>query len=280
MPHYRRYSVLAIPTRYAGNQFRSKTEARFAAFFDALGVLYRYEPRCFDLPVVGRYLPDFLLPSERVWVEIKPTTPTGNELLKCHMLADETGMSVVVLSGNLASAAISKSGEISWRSSVRVDCCHGRRDPDERVFGKIGTEWLSGFRHASTTSLNAASFRDGLLRFLPESNAAADQDLRVLDALEIAKAHDFKKQDDGAARLRIHCKRTSARRDLGLSFKSPSEAAWNAMASRRSITVEWLTCTCSGCRRDEDAASKALDLLALEMEFRSLFEYGRRHGSA
>ena len=58
----------AIPTKYASVRFRSRLEARWAAFFDALGWDWEYEP--FDLE---GYIPDFvLLFHEPLLVEIKP----------------------------------------------------------------------------------------------------------------------------------------------------------------------------------------------------------------
>lgn len=63
------YSIAAIPTVYRGRQYRSRLEARWAAFFDELGWRHEYEP--FDL---GSWSPDFLLPDWNVLVEIKPLT--------------------------------------------------------------------------------------------------------------------------------------------------------------------------------------------------------------
>ncbi len=65
-------TIKAIETRYKGYRFRSRLEARWAVFFDALGVPYEYEKQGFDLGEVGWYLPDFWLPREKEWVEIKP----------------------------------------------------------------------------------------------------------------------------------------------------------------------------------------------------------------
>lgn len=63
-------TITPIETRYAGCRFRSRLEARWAVFFDALGVEWRYEPQGYV--VGGRpYLPDFWLPSSKVWVEVK-----------------------------------------------------------------------------------------------------------------------------------------------------------------------------------------------------------------
>lgn len=64
------YAIPGIPTIYGGRRYRSRLEARWAAFFDRLGISHEYEP--FDL---GRWSPDFLLPSPAtgfVLVEVKP----------------------------------------------------------------------------------------------------------------------------------------------------------------------------------------------------------------
>ena len=58
----------AIPTTYSGVQFRSRLEARWAAFFDLLKIKWLYEP--FDL---AGYIPDFILPEfGDLLVEVKP----------------------------------------------------------------------------------------------------------------------------------------------------------------------------------------------------------------
>jgi hypothetical protein len=63
------YSIAAIPTEYRGRTYRSRLEARWAAFFDRLGFAHEYEP--FDL---GAWSPDFLLTDIYTLVEIKPLT--------------------------------------------------------------------------------------------------------------------------------------------------------------------------------------------------------------
>lgn len=81
--------IQAIPTKYNGYQFRSRLEARWAVFFDALNIRYDYEHQGFDLagtvmhsgerlpcewlgPDDLWYLPDFYLPDYGCYVEIKP----------------------------------------------------------------------------------------------------------------------------------------------------------------------------------------------------------------
>lgn len=61
-------SIAAIPTTYRDINFRSRLEARWAAFFDEIGWQYTYEP--FD---AEGYIPDFLIHGEwPLLVEVKP----------------------------------------------------------------------------------------------------------------------------------------------------------------------------------------------------------------
>lgn len=63
----------AIETRYSGCRFRSRTEARWGVFFNAMGWRWEFEPEGFETPA-GRYLPDFRLhaPGGVRWFEVKP----------------------------------------------------------------------------------------------------------------------------------------------------------------------------------------------------------------
>lgn len=64
-------SVEAIPTRYEGVRFRSSLEADWAFTFDDLGITWSYEPVALRLgPRIG-YRPDFYLPVQHVWCEVK-----------------------------------------------------------------------------------------------------------------------------------------------------------------------------------------------------------------
>jgi hypothetical protein len=64
--------IKAIQTQYKGCNFRSRLEARWAVFFDALGIKWEYEPEGFEFQNGLRYLPDFWLPEYKLWVEVKP----------------------------------------------------------------------------------------------------------------------------------------------------------------------------------------------------------------
>jgi len=91
--------VKAIETRYNGHRFRSRTEARWAVLLNHLGVKYEYEPEGYDLGNGVRYLPDFYLPAEDIFLEIKGPEPTLAELHKAGMLAHHSDKDVYILQG-------------------------------------------------------------------------------------------------------------------------------------------------------------------------------------
>lgn len=63
--------IKAIPTIYKGYRMRSRLEARWAAFFDALGIPWQYETEGLTLSDGTQYLPDFYLPDCKSWFEVK-----------------------------------------------------------------------------------------------------------------------------------------------------------------------------------------------------------------
>jgi hypothetical protein len=90
------------PTTYDGIRYRSRLEARWAAFYDALGVTHQYERQHFNLGDGIFYLPDFWLPmigARGVWVEIKPFEPLPAEIEKACRLAVQTALPVYLFFG-------------------------------------------------------------------------------------------------------------------------------------------------------------------------------------
>ncbi|GAA1022089.1 hypothetical protein Aple_064580 [Acrocarpospora pleiomorpha] len=70
--------ISAIETRYAGCHFRSRLEARWAVYFDHLGIAWEYERQGYECsarltlgtePIA--YLPDFWLPEYGMFGEVK-----------------------------------------------------------------------------------------------------------------------------------------------------------------------------------------------------------------
>ena len=82
--------IEAIETQYQGCRFRSRLEARWAVFFDAMGIEWEYEKEGYDCGELGWYLPDFWLPDLRVWVEIKAGHATRQERKKLIYVVENT----------------------------------------------------------------------------------------------------------------------------------------------------------------------------------------------
>lgn len=70
------YNIKAIETKFRGYQFRSRLEARWAAFFELIGWKWDYEPVDFN-----GWIPDFAIYGHRlVYVEIKPVVEFPNDV--------------------------------------------------------------------------------------------------------------------------------------------------------------------------------------------------------
>lgn len=94
----------AIETKYKGYRFRSRLEARWAVFFDALGLKWEYETEGFELPS-GRYLPDFFLPDLNggMFVEVKPDDSSWDDYIpKFKELATGSGKPILFAGGTPA----------------------------------------------------------------------------------------------------------------------------------------------------------------------------------
>lgn len=61
----------AIPTLYHGVNYRSRFEADCALLLDRIGRAFEYEPQSFLLDDGTHYLPDFYVPSLRLWIECR-----------------------------------------------------------------------------------------------------------------------------------------------------------------------------------------------------------------
>ncbi len=80
------YDIKPIPTEYQGIDFRSRIEAIWAVYFDALNWEWYYEYQHYKLPS-GNYLPDFYFPDILAHAEVKPSAFTSIERLKCIELS-------------------------------------------------------------------------------------------------------------------------------------------------------------------------------------------------
>lgn len=93
--------IRAIPRTYRGVRFRSTLEARWAAFFDALGVDWRYEWDAYGDGRLG-YVADFWLPDLALYHEVKGRPPSKRELDKARLCTEATGNPLVIFAGDVA----------------------------------------------------------------------------------------------------------------------------------------------------------------------------------
>lgn len=148
----------AIETRYKGYRFRSRLEARWAVFFDSLGLKWEYEPEGFELPS-GRYLPDFYLGNRQPdgsfkygpWLEVKGSPPTDTEVKRMCELCDATTCYGLIVAG-LPDAdqwlRVHKDGVVDDGTLPQApDCCMPLSE-------HLGTDWRE-YAHAAADARGA-----------------------------------------------------------------------------------------------------------------------------
>ena len=97
--------LVGVPVIYEGVTYRSKTEARWAVFFDALGLSHEYEKPVWMRPSSGdpysgyQIHPDFWLSGPGVWVEVKSNKFSEETRDRVDDLVRETYRPCVMLIG-------------------------------------------------------------------------------------------------------------------------------------------------------------------------------------
>lgn len=93
------HTFASKPALYRGHHMRSRTEVRWAVFFDALGAPWQYEPRMFRTSE-GGYLPDFLVgKTHQWWLEIKGPEPVERDYVRAAHVVRVTGQKFRFLVG-------------------------------------------------------------------------------------------------------------------------------------------------------------------------------------
>lgn len=91
--------VRPIETKYAGCRFRSRLEARWAVFFDHAGIKWEYEPEGYTTSDGTCYIPDFYLPFQRIFIEVKPEVEQRRaELDKAVRFVSKSDRVLIILS--------------------------------------------------------------------------------------------------------------------------------------------------------------------------------------
>lgn len=127
--------LTAIPTLYAGIEFRSRAEARWAMVFDALALQWQYEVEGFNLPTRW-YEPDFWLPGLSAFAEIKGGSWQFDDVaqVKASELAVHSRRPVLTCAeitpalelGAFVPDATSPVGYVEYRCSLTESALRGR----------------------------------------------------------------------------------------------------------------------------------------------------------
>lgn len=122
--------IKAIETKYKGYRFRSRLEARWAVFMDSMKQKWIYEPEGYHLGS-GLYLPDFYLPDNDMWMEIKPhkdDQKAFDKMFELCCLTNKIGVVCVGMPHEKQTFAFigdikESSGGVGWRN-VNWCCCY------------------------------------------------------------------------------------------------------------------------------------------------------------
>jgi hypothetical protein len=131
----------AIQTKFHGITYKSREEARWAVFFESLGIDCKYEPEGFEFEFRGiRYLPDFYYSEQDCFIEIKKDWVDDDALEKATILSNWTQRKVFLfykIPNPWASEGITESdGALAW------DPCN--RPGEGYDVGYYWTECLKG----------------------------------------------------------------------------------------------------------------------------------------
>lgn len=89
-----------LETEYNGITFKSRLKARWAVYFDNVGIKYMYEPKNYSLREEITYLPDFYFPDFVCFAEVKAGYMDGGEIDKAVKLVEDTKFPLVSLKGD------------------------------------------------------------------------------------------------------------------------------------------------------------------------------------
>lgn len=198
--------IKALDTDLWGYKFRSRLEARWAVFFDRMGIEWQYETQGFMLPS-GPYLPDFFLPKWGLWFEVKGRAADEEERQRCYELSfHENG--VLLAEGQVGEKPLSlfahDIGESNGGSGVyQAIVCHQLLAPGDDDFVYLLAH-LGSDKVACNSSFETLTF----CVTSPYKILAWEHDerihlgpCRVTDAITAARSARF---EHGQAQRRLH----------------------------------------------------------------------------
>ena len=174
--------IPSIPTTHNGQRYRSRTEARWAVFFESQAIPFGYEREGYQTEA-GWYVPDFTFTAApRLTIfEVKPKPPTHRE----------TGLLATLAKGIQA----------------HVFVAHGPPAPDT-VIWKVYSDrrfepWFLALEHEGTAGYLVSDLWDArqALALRKCASPAGAYGFGPDDALRQAAAYHFPIHDDGPTKL-------------------------------------------------------------------------------
>ena len=146
-----------IQTKFAGNLYRSRLEARYAVLFQACRLPFEYQREGFLLEQ-GRYLPylpDFWLPTLGTWLEVKGMLPGARDNAISQLLADQTQRRVIIACGPPEMAANLSCFFPDWHGTLfqTLSAFLMQWLPPEIVIRAIGTAQSARFEFGETPKI-------------------------------------------------------------------------------------------------------------------------------
>jgi len=157
-----------IETAYRGHLFRSRLEARWAVFFDSLNVPWEYEREGYDLG--GKwYLPDFWMPEQDCFIEIKGKDPSLEEEIVASVLAQKSGKVVHIFYGPIP--------DVGWYAGWNIENSrkfgHYAFTPDiKRISGLLWRDNSGGQYDIGEFCLSHNSATDALVKAYHKARTA------------------------------------------------------------------------------------------------------------
>jgi len=155
--------IKPIETIYKGRRFRSRLEARWAVYFDVVGIKWEYEKEGYNLGDGIFYLPDFWLPQASMWAEVKGRELTEIEIEKIKRLVNGTDYPCLVLVGppeiKVYYATLPEEWEDGFLNDFALTNYHGYLDDENRFYSCPGSDEDCGFPDVIRGVLAARSAR-------------------------------------------------------------------------------------------------------------------------
>ena len=197
-------ALRAIETEYSGRRFRSRIEARWAVFFDALEIGWEYEAEGYHFGDID-YLPDFWLSQPRWYFEVKGAEPTPLEHLKARLLSQYSNRPVLMHAGDIVDPVLWRGGNLERRYMAEAQRVSSFDGPKLHVFD--GHECIPAYhwndcRHCGGARADGCRLLVALTGFpFPECSQVGylPQSQFIRDAFRAANGARFEHGAKGAA---------------------------------------------------------------------------------